>query len=92
METKKQEYLVTLMRDILAKRFGIEHASLQLDDSLNDLGLDSMGFVEYVFEIEDALNLHFPDVPREIETVRDFVMFVDAHTPDSLASGTSQAV
>lgn len=89
MDTTKQEHLITLMREVLATRFGIEKASLQLDDKLDTLGLDSMGFVEYVFEIEAALNVRFPDMPREIESIRDFVEFVDANTSDVINSRPS---
>ena len=37
-----------------------------------------MAFVEYVFDLETALNVHFPDVPRELKTLGDFVRFVTA--------------
>lgn len=70
--------VVEAMRDVLAKRFGIARSAFDADEPIESLGLDSMAFVEYVFDLETALNVHFPDVPRELKTIGDFVRFVTA--------------
>src|SRR6266576_2901936 len=68
--------IIDAMRAVLAKRFGIERSSLDLDQPIESLGLDSMAFVEYVFDLETELNIIFPDVPTHLVTLRDFVQFV----------------
>lgn len=73
-----QDRIVDTMRRVLEKRFGIVRASLDLDEPIETLGLDSMAFVEYVFDLEAALNVIFPDVPRELKTLGDFVQFITA--------------
>ena len=51
MDTRK------VVSDILAKR--IDVSSLQEEDSLKDIGLDSLDLVEVMLEIEDALGIEF---------------------------------
>jgi acyl carrier protein len=70
--------IVEAMRDVLAKKFGIVRSTFEADEPIEALGLDSMAFVEYVFDLETALNVRFPDVPRELKTLGDFVRFVTA--------------
>jgi len=68
--------IIDAMRSVLAKHFGIERSSLDLDQPVESLGLDSMSFVEYVFDLETELNIVFPDVPTNLVTLGDFVRFV----------------
>ena len=46
-----------VVSDILAKRIDI--SNLKEEDSLTQLGLDSLDLVEVMLEIEDALNVEF---------------------------------
>jgi acyl carrier protein len=67
-----------VMRAVLADRFGIVDQQLSSDQPLESLGLDSLGFVEYVFELEAALKITLPDVPRDIGTVGGLVAFIES--------------
>ena len=69
---------VDVMRRVLFDRFGLDSGPLTPERLLNDLGLDSLGFVEYVFELEKSLKIILPDVPRDIETVGALIAFVEA--------------
>lgn len=51
MDTRK------VVSDILAKRIDI--SSLKEEDSLKDIGLDSLDLVEVMLEIEDTLGIEF---------------------------------
>ena len=51
MDTRK------VVSDILAKR--IDVSSLKKEDSLKDIGLDSLDLVEVMLEIEDTLGIEF---------------------------------
>ena len=46
-----------VVSDILAKR--IDVTSLKEEDSLKDIGLDSLDLVEVMLEIEEALGIEF---------------------------------
>ena len=51
MDTRK------VVSDILAKR--VDVSSLKEEDSLKNIGLDSLDLVEVMLEIEDALGIEF---------------------------------
>ncbi len=51
MDTRK------IVSDILAKR--VDVSSLKEEDSLKEIGLDSLDLVEVMLEIEDALGIEF---------------------------------
>ena len=51
MDTRK------IVSDILAKR--VDVSTLKEEDSLKDLGLDSLDLVEVMLEIEDTLHIEF---------------------------------
>lgn len=69
---------IGVMKKVLAEHFGISNQQLALDQSLDAIGLDSLSFVEYVFELEKVLNITLPDVPRDIGTVGALVAFIDS--------------
>jgi acyl carrier protein len=71
-----QEVLET-MRRVLIRRFGIEpDAPLSADRELSTLGMDSLAFIEYAFELEGELKVTFPDIPRDLGTIGDLARFV----------------
>lgn len=55
---------------LLAEFFGVPEARLLPETRLQDLGLDSLGAVELVFEIEARFGIEVPAArARELETV-----------------------
>lgn len=72
--------LTRTMRAVLAERFGILDQKFSQEQPLESLGLDSLGFVEYMFELEAALKITLPDVPRDITTVGGLIAFIDSET------------
>lgn len=69
---------IDIMLSLLTESFGIDKQQLALDQPLDSLGLDSLAFVEYLFELEKALNITLTDVPRDVETVGALVAFIDS--------------
>lgn len=67
--------------EVLAKKLSAEPATIQAETRLaEDLGVDSFGAVELIFEIEEAFGLKITD--SEIEHVRkvsDIVAYVAKH-------------
>ena len=64
------------MRRVLAEEYGIESPDLSDNAEISALGLDSLSFAEYAFELEGVLHVEFDDLPRDLRTVGDFVRFV----------------
>ncbi len=46
--------------EIIAEQAVLEPADVGLDNSLEDLGIDSMGLVEAIFAIEEAFDIEVP--------------------------------
>lgn len=75
---RELEPTLAVMRSVLQKRFGIVDANLALDRPLDSLGLDSLAFIEYCFEIEGELGVTLPDVPRDLGSIGDLARFIHA--------------
>ena len=67
------------VRDILAKKLGVGIEMISGDSRLaEDLGVDSFGAVELMFEIEEAFALKIPDSDIEhVRSVKDIVVYLD---------------
>jgi len=68
------------MRAVLAEHLGIVDQHFEFDTPLDALGLDSLSFLEYVFEVEKILKITLPDLPRDLTSVGELVLFVDAES------------
>ena len=64
---------------ILAKRLGIEPGNISGESRLaEDLGIDSFGAVELMFEIEEAFGLKIPDSDiMGVRSVNDIVGYLE---------------
>jgi acyl carrier protein len=79
---EKAEGALRKIKEIIAKQLEIPKEEVDkrivLDaDIINDLGADSMDFVEIVMQIEETFEISMPDATLEkIRTVRDLLTFV----------------
>jgi acyl carrier protein len=66
------------IKEILSKKLGVELPKISMESRLaEDLGLDSFGAVELMFEIEEAFGLKIPDSDVEnVRTVKDITAYV----------------
>ncbi len=53
---------------IIADQAVLEPGDVQLDQTLEDLGIDSLGLVESIFAIEEAFDIQVPFNANEPET------------------------
>jgi acyl carrier protein len=82
------ETLLTI-REIAAKELGGEADSIDVDVQVDQLGIDSLGFLEFLFELEDAFGLAIPaETVKGVRTLRELAAVVDslraAATPPSV--------
>ncbi|WP_296903489.1 acyl carrier protein [Polaromonas sp.] len=63
---------------MLVAEYKIEPSKLALDAPLADLGIDSLGMAELLFNVEDEFGITLPPEPVELPTVGDVVRFIDA--------------
>jgi len=66
------------IKEILAKKLGIGEETIASDSRLaEDLGVDSFGAIELMFEIEEAFGLKIPDSDIEhVRRVNDITAYV----------------
>jgi acyl carrier protein len=83
---------------LLVRDFNVDPDRLSADARLEDIGIDSIGVAELVFNIEDEFHLKLPDVPRDLATFADVVRYVDeqiaaqSDTADAGSTGDPRAV
>jgi acyl carrier protein len=62
---------------ILMKDYKLAPNRLTLDAPLESLGIDSLGTVELLWNIEDAFRIKLPSDPVDLPTLGDVVRYVD---------------
>jgi acyl carrier protein len=62
---------------ILMKDYKLQPDRLTLDAPLESLGIDSLGTVELLWNIEDAFQIKLPPDPVELPTLVDVVRYID---------------
>ena len=75
---------------MLVKDFRITADKITADTPLEDLGVDSIGMAELIFNVEDEFGLKLPDVPVQLSTFDDVVRYIDeAIVAQSVPAGSS---
>ena len=65
------------LRDILARDYKIAPELLTADSLLEELGVDSLGVAELLFNIEDEFTITVPPEPVTLATLGDVVGYID---------------
>lgn len=80
--------MTTLQRlqDLLVKRFDLERKDLDPAASLQKLGLDSMGTIDLMFQVEDEFGVTFPRDANAPKTVQDVVDCIECLLADPAAA------
>ena len=63
---------------MLMAEYKIDSSRLALDVPLEDLGIDSLGMAELLFNVEDEFGITLPPEPVNLPTVGHVVRFIDA--------------
>lgn len=67
-----------VIKELAAKQFGGEPDSVDADAPVDQLGIDSLGFLEFLFELEDRFGIPIPqDSVGGVRTLRDLAGVVD---------------
>jgi len=68
--------LPTIQR-MMVEQFDLKLEDLTPDALLEGLGLDSLSVIEFMFNLEDELNIKLTDERVELKTVQDVANIVD---------------
>ncbi|HEX9483582.1 MAG TPA: acyl carrier protein [Gemmatimonadaceae bacterium] len=69
---------LAVIRELAERQFGAEPGTVDPDLPLQDIGIDSLGYLEFLFELEDAVGVPIPpkDV-TDVRTLRELASVVD---------------
>lgn len=65
------------IQQLLVDEFGLSAEQVKPDALLEDLGVDSLATIEFMFLIEDKFKLEMPGEPVAVKTVGDIAREVD---------------
>jgi acyl carrier protein len=70
------------VREILAGKLSVPPDKIGRDSRLiEDLGADSFGALEVMFEVEETFGLSIPDeAAQRVRSVQDIVAYIEKHT------------
>lgn len=66
-----------IIQRMMVEQFDLKLEDLTPDAQLESLGLDSLSIIEFMFNLEDELNIKLPDERIEIKTFGDVVNILD---------------
>ena len=81
---------LSAIKELAAKQFGGDASSVDADLPVDQLGIDSLGFLEFLFELEDHFGFPIPqDAVTNVRTLRELAAVLDglrtSVTPPSMA-------
>ncbi|HXT16889.1 MAG TPA: phosphopantetheine-binding protein [Gemmatimonadaceae bacterium] len=66
------------IKDLAAKQFGGDADAIDENAPVDKLGIDSLGFLEFLFELEDQFGLSIPqESVTHVKTLRELADVVD---------------
>jgi len=67
------------IKELAAKQFGVEIDTIDADAPLDQLGIDSLGFLEFMFEVEDKFALSVPqESVAQVRTLHQLADVIDS--------------
>ncbi len=65
------------LQQLLIARFDYKIEDVTATTTLENLGLDSLDIIDFLFDIEDEFKIKVPDREFEVKTIQDMVDAVD---------------
>jgi acyl carrier protein len=66
------------IKELAAKQFGAEVDTIDENAPIDKMGIDSLGFLEFLFELEDVLGLSIPqDAVANVRTLAELATAID---------------
>ena len=65
------------LQQLFAARFDFKIEELAATTTLENLGLDSVDILEFLFDIENKFNISIPDREFKVKTIQDMVDALD---------------
>jgi acyl carrier protein len=69
--------LTSNIKALIGEHFGIEPDQLTGQVPIADLGIDSLGMIEFMFQMEEKFNIHMADSRTPLTTVADVIAEIE---------------
>ncbi|HXY05744.1 MAG TPA: phosphopantetheine-binding protein [Burkholderiaceae bacterium] len=69
--------LAEQIKSMIADHFGIDLGKLTPETEIANLGIDSLGMIEFMFEMEDKLKIRMSDSRTPLVTVADVIAEIE---------------
>jgi len=69
--------LAERIKSMIADHFGIDLGKLTPETEIASLGIDSLGMIEFMFEMEDKLKIRMADSRAPLVTVADVIAEIE---------------
>jgi acyl carrier protein len=66
---------LAMIQRLMVEQFELKIEDLGPEARLEDLGLDSLSVIEFMFKLEDELNIKLSDEQVELKTIQDIGLF-----------------
>ena len=77
------------IRSLAAAQFGGDADAIDVDAPVDQLGIDSLGLLEFLFELEDRFSVSIPpQAMPDVPTLREVAATVDAMLAARVQQGT----
>ena len=81
MSTSDVEALQQKLKEMIAEEFSISIDRLTPDATVESLGIDSLGLIDFMFKVEDELGVDMPDSRTPLLTLADVYAEIAKATP-----------
>jgi acyl carrier protein len=69
---------LTRIKELAAKQFGGEPDAIDENAPVDQLGIDSLGFLEFLFELEDKFGISIPqESVADVKTLSELATAID---------------
>jgi acyl carrier protein len=65
------------LQELIKERYDIDPATLDVDLSMREQGLDSLALAEFLFDVEDRFSLSLPDTADHADTLSGLAALID---------------
>jgi len=69
--------LAEQIKSMIADHFGVDLGKLTPETEIASLGIDSLGMIEFMFEMEDKLKIRMSDSRTPLVTVADVIAEIE---------------
>jgi acyl carrier protein len=77
------------LKQLFLAHFDLKIEQVTATATLENLGLDSLDLIEFMFEIENEFNIKIPDQEFKVRTIQDMVDAVERFIPEQNRGSSS---